>query len=128
MAKFKGGDAHLKRLQRMHKGIPRMAGDLMLELAQEHAAEAKRSIVEAEGPSAPGKPPHSQTGELRENIHAERSGPTSARSIADAPHAVPLEFGTAAFRERPFMGPAASKIRKEAGNLAAVRVRRVTKK
>ena len=126
MAKFKGGADHLKRLQRMHKGMPRMVGDMMMELAEQHAQEARASIVEGAQPSRPGKPPHNQTGELRESIHAERTGPTSARSVADAPHAVPLEFGTEAFSERPFMGPAASKIRKEAGDLARVKVRRIT--
>jgi HK97 gp10 family phage protein len=127
MAKFKGGADHLKRLQRMHKGMPRMVGDIMMELAEEHAREARASIVEGAQPSRPGKPPHNQTGELRESIYAERTGPTSARSVADAPHAVPQEFGTSDFAERPFMRPVANKMRKEAGDIARVKVRRLNR-
>ncbi|QVM82997.1 HK97-gp10 family putative phage morphogenesis protein [Novosphingobium decolorationis] len=113
MAKFKGADAHLKRLKQMREQARKQAGEMVEDLAKQHAEEAKASIVKRETPSRPGKPPREVTGELKDSIRAEKTGPTSARSIADAPHALSLEFGTEEMKGRPFMRPAANTVRKD---------------
>lgn len=126
---IKGVDAHLKRLQRLTMSTPETAGELMHEMAKRHAELAKRSLVDGLSgkPSTPGSPPHSVTGDLKDSIHAEKTGPTSARSVADAPHASALEFGTSKLAERPFMRPPIRKVRKEGGDIAKVKVGRLTK-
>ncbi|WP_305097484.1 HK97-gp10 family putative phage morphogenesis protein [Croceibacterium aestuarii] len=130
--KFKGADKHLKRLRTLAAKVPDEASEMVLDAAKAHAAEAKRLIgagsVSAgkHTPSAPGQPPRTDTGALADSVRAERVGPYKAVSKATAPHAAPLEFGTVAIAERPFMRPAAKKVRKVIGDHARSRVRRVT--
>ena len=108
--------------------MDKAAGEMMLELAQKHAETVKQSMVhgDASDPSAPGQIPHTVSGKLRDSIHAEKSGPTSARSVADAPHATALEFGTSKIAERPYMRPALKQMKKDVKGIAATKVRRVT--
>lgn len=133
MVKITGSGRALQRLRAIAAAAPKEMGNVVMDFAAEHAAEAKR-MIEAGSvsgkihlPSKPGEPPNSDSGQLARSIFVERTGPLSAASIADAPHAVPLEFGTSTIAARPFMAPAARVIRKGAKNLAKVRVRRVTK-
>jgi hypothetical protein len=133
MAKFKGADKHLKRLRGMTVGMRREATKLVMTLADMHATEAALLITTGGGfgqshvVSKPGQPPNADTGALDRSVHAERVSPLKARSVADAPHAVPLEFGTSEMAERPFMRPAAKKVRKEAKALSEAAVRRIKK-
>lgn len=133
MAKITGAGKHLNRLKKMTTGMRREAGKLVLTLADMHAKEASNLITTGSVggknhvPSAPGEPPNANTGELHTSIHAERTGPLTAVSVADAPHATPLEFGTSKMQERPFMRPAAKTVRKDVDKLAKAAVDRIVK-
>ena len=133
MAKFKGADAHLKRLKNMNARVEREAGKLVYALADMHATEAALSITAGavsgknHVPSAPGEAPNADTHVLDRSIHVEPVGPLRANSVADASYAAGLEFGTAKVSERPFMRPAASKVRKDADKLAKAAVKRINK-
>lgn len=77
--------------------------------------------------SAPGQPPNADTHKLDRSVHTERTGPLSVQSVADAPYAVELEFGTSKMAERPYMRPAAQKTRKQAQGLMVEAAKRVVK-
>jgi hypothetical protein len=106
--KIKGGDAHLKRMKAMGPRAEVEASKLVYHVA-----------------SLPGEPPNADTGQLDRSIHVERLGPLKARSVADAPHARAMEEGTVNVAERPYMRPAAKKVRAEAGPLADAAVKRI---
>ncbi len=133
MAKFKGADAHSKRLRNMTLGMRKEAGKLVYTLADMHATEAAISITTGavsganHVPSAPGEPPNNDTGVLANQIFAERTGPLKAQSVSFAEYAVALEFGTSRVAERPYMAPAAKKIRRDAQKLADAAMARVIK-
>lgn len=77
-------------------------------------AHAQNSIVrgsisgKGHVPSNPGEPPNADTRHLDQSIHVEWVQPLTAAVVADAPHAIPLEYGTSTVAERPFMRPAAA--------------------
>lgn len=133
MAKFRGADKHLKRLERMGKSVEREASKLVYTLADMHAAEAAFLITQGSVsgaghvPSQPGEPPMADTGHLHTSIHVERQGPFKALSVADAEYAAALEFGTSRIAERPFMRPAANTVRKDVDRLAEAAVKRIVK-
>jgi len=133
MAKFKGADDHLKRLRRMPAETRKEASKLVYALADMHATEAALSITNGavsganHVPSRPGEPPNADTHFLDRSIHVEKTGPLKAQSVADAPYAVPLEFGTERAQARPFMGPAANLVRKSVDRLAKVGIRVITR-
>ena len=125
MAKFKGAGDHLKRLKNMTAGMRKEASKLGYTLADMHATEAALSITAGavsgknHVPSKPGEPPNADTHFLDRSVHVERTGPLTAQSIADAPDAARLEFGDETVAARPFMRPAAKKVRKAGERLAA---------
>lgn len=128
--KFRGADKHLRRLKGVSPRTRKEATKLVYTLADMHVAEASQLITAGavsgknHQPSSPHEPPNEDTGALRNSGHVESAGPLKARSVFDAPHAVPLEFGTSKMIERPFSGPAAKTIRKDAKKLAdAAKVR-----
>lgn len=134
MAKrFKGADAHLKRMRNMTLGMRKEAQKLIYTLADMHATEAAISIttgaVSGQGhvPSSPGEAPNADTHVLDRSIHVEHTGPLTAQSVADAPYAARLEFGDERVAERPFMKPAATKIKKAVDKLAKAGVRRINR-
>lgn len=133
MAKFTGAQAHLKRLKAMDGRAHAEARKLVYALADMHATEAALSITAGavsganHVPSAPGEAPNADTHVLDRSIHVEEVGPLRANSVADAPYAAGLEFGTAKVSERPFMRPAADKVRKEADKLAKAAVKRINR-
>lgn len=133
MVKITGREKHLKRLRGLRTGIAKGAGKLIMDMAERHAELAAQSIreggVSGKGhtPSNPGRPPNADSGKLDRSISAERVGPLKAQSVADAPHAIPLEFGTSQIAERPFMRPAAEAVRKEAVQMAKKMVSRAIK-
>lgn len=77
-----------------------------LEMAGAALAADIRRRIAIEGPprSAPGQPPHMDSGELHDSIVWE-ADPINMRVyvIADAPHAALVEYGTSRVAPRPFM-------------------------
>lgn len=61
--------------------------------------------------SAPGDPPATDTGRLKNNIYFERLGATTAAVGSDLVYAVYLEYGTERMAARPFFRPAVEEIR-----------------
>lgn len=131
--KFRGADKHIRRLKAMGPRVEREASKLVYTLADMHVAEASHLITEGavsganHVPSAPGQPPNEDTGDLRRSGHVEKLGPFRANSVFDAPHALPLEFGTANMAERPFARPAAKTVRKEGEALAKAATKRISR-
>ena len=131
MAKFKGADAHARRMRNMTLGMRKEAQKLIYTLADMHATEAAISITTGavsgknHVASKPGEPPNADTHFLDRSIHVEKTGSLTANSVADAPYAARLEFGDD--DERPFMRPAATKIKKAVDKLAKEGVRRVNR-
>lgn len=64
-------------------------------------------------PSLPGQPPNEDTGVLRTHIETAQISPLRVEVSSNAPYAVALEAGTSKMRERPYMGPATRRKRKE---------------
>lgn len=133
MAKISGRDAHLRRLRNMTLGMRKEAQKLIYTLADMHATEAAISITTGavsganHVPSSPGEAPNANTHVLDRSLHVEKTGQLTAQSIADAPYAAKLEFGDERVVERPFMRPAATKIKKAVDKLAKAGVRRINK-
>jgi HK97 gp10 family phage protein len=130
----RGADKHLARLKALSgPAMQREAGKLVYTLADKHATEAALSITSGavsgknHVPSKPGEPPNANLGILDRSIHVERTGPLTAQSVADAPYAVALEVGTSKMAARPYMRPAAKKVRKEVDALAKKAVDRILK-
>ncbi|MEV5031637.1 HK97 gp10 family phage protein [Sphingobium sp. LMC3-1-1.1] len=130
---LKFADRHLKRLRKMTTGMRKEAQKLVYTLADMHATEAALSITSGSvsgknhKPSSPGQPPNADTGQLDRSVHVEQVGPLQANSVADAPYAAAQEFGSSTLPERPFMRPAAKKVRKQADKLAKAAVDRIVK-
>jgi hypothetical protein len=128
---MKGTGRHLKRLQGMQGRMAAEARKLVYVLADMHVTEAAHSITEGavsgkgHVPSRPGEPPNADTHVLDRSGHVREAGPLRADSVFDAPYAAGLEFGTEKVAERPFMRPAAKKIRKSVDALATAAVTRV---
>ena len=76
-------------------------------------------------PSSPGEPPNADTGFLDRSIFAEQTGELTAIAGANASYAQALEFGTSKLQPRPFMAPAAEKIRPKAKKLVEAARNRV---
>jgi hypothetical protein len=131
--KFRGRDKHLKRLKAMGPRVEREASKLTYTLADMHVKEAQNLITTGSVsgknhvPSRPGEPPNNEWGDLANSGHVEKLGPFKANSVFDAPHAVPLEWGTSNMAERPFARPAARTIRREAETLAKAAAKRISK-
>lgn len=79
-------------------------------------------------PSKPGEPPKADTHILDTSIEVHQVAPLRVQVIAEAEHAVPLEFGTSKMAERPFMRPAAKAKRQRTvelvGKAVSIAVRR----
>lgn len=129
--RFKGADKHSKRLRHMRAGMLVEARKLVYVLADMHATEAAILITTGSvsgknhTPSKPGEPPMNDTGLLANQTFATKTGPLKAESVSMAPYAAALEFGTSKMAERPFMRPAAKKVRKAADKLAKAAVKRI---
>jgi len=67
--------------------------------------------------SQPGHAPSADTHLLDRSIETALIEPLRAEVSANAPYAVPLEFGTSKMAARPFMAPAAQRKRKEVVDL-----------
>jgi HK97 gp10 family phage protein len=84
--------------------------------------EAARSItdgaVSGKGhvASRPGEPPSADTHLLDRSIETVQVEPLKVNVSANAPYAVPLEFGTSKMAARPFMAPAVQRKRAQVTN------------
>jgi HK97 gp10 family phage protein len=123
VAKIKGAAEHLKRMRSMTLGMRKEASKLIYVLADMHATEAAISVTTGavsgknHVASAPGDAPNADTHFLDRSIHVERTGQLTAESVADAPYAARLEFGDDKIAARPFMQPAAKKIKQRADKI-----------
>lgn len=91
------------------------------EIAVEAQLSINRGSVSGKGhvPSAPGDPPNRDTGVLSGNIEALQEGPLRAIASSNASYSQPLEFGTSKMAARPFMRPAAAKVKPMVQKLVA---------
>lgn len=135
MVRITGTKEHLRRLERA--ASPQMraeVGKAIYAAADLIRVEAHRSIAHGavQGkrhvPSLPGETPNWDTGQLATGIVTIRTGQLSADVEATAPHSLPLEFGTSIMAERPFMRPAAAKIKPQADALVEKAVNRVLRR
>ena len=126
MAKLKGADkvqAMLKALngpsakRRVRAAVYVAADMLRVEAAlsiSQGAVSGKNHKV-----SNPGDPPNFDTGFLAGAIETRETGEFEAEVSSGAPYSAALEFGTSRMAERPFMRPAAAKVRPKAERLIA---------
>ncbi|HKF95104.1 MAG TPA: HK97 gp10 family phage protein [Gammaproteobacteria bacterium] len=70
-------------------------------------------------PSAPGEPPNNDTGGLAASHEVEPVAWNHYRVVVGARYAVPLETGSSRMAARPFLGPAARKVRPAMNKLVA---------
>lgn len=120
MVKITGGSKHAARLARI-RGPAMIEGvtQALFGGAQDIQIEAQISITEgatsgaAHVPSAPGTPPNNDSGVLAGNIEAAITAPLKAETSSNAPYAAAQELGSASANlpERPYMRPAAQKMR-----------------
>lgn len=120
MARVTGAKAHIARVRRMTSPATiEEVGRALYVGAQAIQVEAQLSITAGavsgknHVPSRPGEPPNADTHFLANNIEAARTGPLSAETSSNAPYSAPLEFGTSKMEARPFMRPAARKLRRQ---------------
>lgn len=132
--KITGAKAHSARLKRLRSPeMVREAGKAIFAAANALAVDAALSITEGSVsgknhvPSAPGEPPNADTRILDSSIESAKTGPLTAEASANAPYAAALEFGTSRVAARPFMKPAADRIRPKATAFVREAVRRVVK-
>lgn len=132
MARIIGAKAHAARLKRIRgPAMIREVGKAVYAAADILTVDAAVSITtggahgESHVVSLPGEPPNADTGTLDRSVHTEKVGPLKANSVADAPYAADLEFGTSKMEARPYMVPAAARTRPKAESLVRLAVKRV---
>ena len=89
--------------------LPEMAAAVTLRTAYAIQADAQTSMKGGgtpHEPSAPGEPPHVDTGFLKSSILAGRMGATNAEVSVGAEYGIFLEYGTTKMAARPFLLPA----------------------
>lgn len=138
---FKGADKHRARLRRLAgPGVRASVKGVVYTAADICAKEAAVSITTGSAGgkvkgskhehirSLPGEAPNNEDGDLAASIHVEPVDDLQANVVADAPHAVPLEFGTSKMQPRPFLHPAARKTRPEMLKLLGTVARNLTRR
>lgn len=129
---MKGAARHSARLKRL-QGLGRKLRTVVYSAADILAAEAAVSITaggafgKSHVPSLPGEPPNADTGTLDRSIHVEPVDDLTAKVVADAPYAASLEYGTSKMVERPFMRPAAKKVRPKMEKLIVAAIKQETR-
>lgn len=133
MARVKGAGKVEAKLRRLQPAAVRAVGMALFEGAEIIKAEAQVSITTGavsgknHVPSAPGEPPNEDTGDLRRGIISTQPTPLRALVSSNTPYSAPLEFGTSKMAARPFMGPAARKMKDEVIALVRAAVSRATR-
>jgi hypothetical protein len=111
-----GGGRHTARLKNLRTRARARLGAVVYEGADMIRVEARRLIttgsVSGKGhvASRPGEPPNRDTGHLDTNIEAAKTGDLSAETRSSARYAK-IEFGLGRVAARPYMGPAARKMK-----------------
>jgi HK97 gp10 family phage protein len=131
---LKGAKEHIARLRRLYSPeVQEAIGQAMFDTADAIKAEAQHSITAGSvsgkfhKPSLPGEPPMNDTGVLRSNITATRTGKLKAEVRSEAPYSQPLEFGSSKISARPFMRPARDKAAKTLPSLAVQKINAVVR-
>lgn len=107
---IKGAKSHSDRLKRMAANAGKTAQAGLVKSAKRIEEDAKASIVSAGGiPSAPGEPPHNQTGALIAGITSGPVGDNGAHVTSSDPASASLEFSNSTTAARPFLRPAVQK-------------------
>jgi len=124
MPKITGAQKHRATLQRIRgPAAKREFGKAIYAAADLLATEAALSVTAGavsgknHVPSAAPNPPNADTHVLDWSIRAAKAGDLKAIALADAPYAAAQEFGTSRMDARPFMAPAAEKVRPQARRL-----------
>lgn len=132
MPKITGDKAHTARLRRIagpemvrQVGAALFAAGSIIEVEAAGLITAGAVSGKSHVASAPGQPPNADTHQLDRSIETVQVEPLKVEVSANAPHAVPLEFGTSKMAERPFMRPAVARKRKEAIDLIGAAVKKV---
>lgn len=135
MTKLQGADKALRRLRRLNSpAAERRVGKALFAAADALAVDAALSITEGSVsgkghiPSSPGETPSADTHLLDRSIEAVQTGVLEAEVSANAPYAAPLEFGSSKAAARPFMAPAAERIRPKAAKFVAEAISREIRK
>lgn len=108
------------RLPDFARSISATPRDIVQKLGFDIEADSKNSMVgggSPHAPSAPGQPPHVDTGHLKDSIGFEMTGQTSGEVTAGADYSAMLEYGTSRMPARPFLTPAVDRV---AGKMAEI--------
>lgn len=128
MVRVTGDRKYGRRLAKLSSTAKGEVGKAVFVSAGILETDARRSIVagaiQGAGhiPSAPGDPPNRDTGNLDQNVKANKTGQLTAEVVSEAPYSAALEFGTSKMGERPFMRPAAKRTRPKMQKLVAAAV------
>lgn len=126
---IKGAKSHSARLKRMVQNAEKSVQAGLVKSAKRIEEDAKASIVAGGGvPSAPGEPPHNQTGALVSGITSGPIGENGAHVTSSDPASASLEFSSSTAPARPFLRPAVQKnlknIAKDVGTEVRIDLRR----
>lgn len=131
MAKLKGADKVMAKLKGLNGRSAKkrissalyVAGDM---LRVEAAISISAGAVSGKNhvASAPGEAPNYDTGMLANGIETREVAEFEVQVASTAPYSSHLEFGTSHMGERPFMRPAAERVRPKAQRLVAAALKR----
>jgi HK97 gp10 family phage protein len=131
MAKLSGADKVMAKLKALNSRSAKkrissalyVAGDMM---RVEAAISISAGAVSGKNhkPSQPGEAPNYDTGLLANSIETREVAEFEVEVAAKAPYAAALELGTSKMAERPFMRPAADRVRPKAQRLIAAALKR----
>ena len=134
MARVRGGGRFAKTMQNLRTLTPREATAALYTAGNMIEIEAEHSITEGSisgkghVPSLPGEPPNADTRLLDSSIETEMpDGPEGGRVTvtSNAPYGAFLEFGTSKMAPRPYMAPAAEKVKDKVAPLVAAAIKKV---
>jgi HK97 gp10 family phage protein len=137
MARIKGAKEAAARLRRLAgPELTRQLGAVLVNAGDMLAAEASFLITQGSAsgtsggkhqhvPSKPGEPPNNDTGHLKANIEVVQVEPLKVEVSSNAEYSRALEFGTSKMSARPFMQPAADRVRKELPDMVRVAITKV---
>lgn len=129
MAKLKGADKVMAKLKQLNSPAAKRRVSAAIYVAADMLrVEAAISISEGSvsgknhKPSKVGDAPNFDTGFLAGAIETRETGEFEAEVASTAPYSAALEFGTSKMGERPFMRPAAQRVRPKAQRLIAAAI------
>jgi HK97 gp10 family phage protein len=99
------------RLPAIGAGLSPMLAAVVKSAAGQIVEAAAASMEGQIPPSAPGHAPAIDSGILHGSLDSKMTGPTSAIAYTNVEYAQHLEYGTVHMEPRPFLTPAAERIR-----------------